>query len=235
MPAAARTRLWTGGGRRWLTGGGPTVSLGFMEPPIPSAAPPDETLVLASGSPRRRELLARARLAFAVRPADIPEVRRPGEAPEALAERLAVEKALAVARQLAGAGARWVLGADTLVVVGEAVLGKPADPDDAAALLSRLVGRVHRVLTGIAVVVAPALAVHSRVVESRVAMRPAGDAEIRRYVASGEPLDKAGAYAVQGEGRRFVERVEGSESNVIGMPLEETLALLAEAGFDGPG
>jgi septum formation protein len=211
-----------------------------MQRPGPSRPRPDApeqdrdggTLVLASGSPRRRELLARARIAFEVRPADIPETRLPDEAPEALAERLAVEKALAVARRLAGSGSRWVLGADTLVVVGEAVLGKPADADDAVALLSRLMGRVHRVLTGIAVVVAPGLAVHSRVVESRVAMRPAGEAEIRGYVAGGEPLDKAGAYAVQGEGRRFVERVEGSESNVIGLPVEETLALLAEAGFD---
>jgi septum formation protein len=190
-------------------------------------------LVLGSGSPRRRELLARAGVVFEVRPADVDERARPGEAPPALAERLAREKALAVARRVGPAPARLVLGADTIVVVDGDVLGKPADAADAARLLGRLVGRAHRVLTGVALVESEGLGTWSALVESRVWMRPAEAAEIRRYVATGEPLDKAGAYAAQGEGRRFIERIEGSETNVIGLPVEETLALLREAGLDG--
>jgi septum formation protein len=169
-------------------------------------------------------------VAFEVAPADIDERAQPGELPEALALRLAREKALAVARRIGPAPARLVLGADTIVVLGADVLGKPVDAADAERLLARLVGRTHRVLTGVAVVASDRLGATSLVVESRVAMRPATADEIRRYVASGEPLDKAGAYAAQGEGRRFIERIEGSESNVIGLPLEETLALLRAAG-----
>jgi septum formation protein len=190
-------------------------------------------LILGSGSPRRRELLTRAGIAFEVQPADIDERAHPGEAPHALAARLAREKALAVARRVGPTPARLVLGADTIVVLDGDVLGKPEDPDDAAQLLGRLVGRGHRVLTAVALVESEALADWSAVVESRVWMRPADAAEIRRYVATGEPLDKAGAYAAQGEGRRFIERIEGSETNVIGLPLDETLALLREAGHDG--
>ena len=191
----------------------------------------DCTLVLGSSSPRRRELLAGAGLAFEVAPADIDERAVPGEAPEAFAERLACEKALAVAQRLGSSPPRLVLGADTIVVVDREVLGKPLDAGDAERLLARLVGRTHRVLTGVAVVASDRLAPASCVVESRVVMRPASSEEIRRYVAGGEPLDKAGAYAAQGDGRRFIERIEGSESNVIGLPLEETLALLRDAGL----
>jgi septum formation protein len=191
-------------------------------------------LVLASASPRRRELLARTGLPFDVVPADIEEVARPGESPEALAERLAREKARAVADRFAASPARLVIGSDTVVVVGGDVLGKPRDAAHAEALLGRLVGRTHRVLTGVAVASSAEPAVRSRVVESLVRMRGASAEEIRRYVATGEPLDKAGAYALQGEGRRFVLEVEGSETNVIGLPLEETLTLLAEAGLRAP-
>ena len=187
--------------------------------------------MLGSGSPRRRELLARAGVAFEVAPADIDESPRSGEVAEALAVRLACEKALAVARRIGAGPARLVLGADTIVVLGTDVLGKPVDRADAERLLGRLVGRAHRVLTGVALVASDRPGAASRLVESRVVMRPASDDEIRRYVATGEPLDKAGAYAAQGEGRRFIERIEGSESNVIGLPLEETLALLREAGL----
>ena len=193
--------------------------------------PADRTLVLGSSSPRRRELLARAGVPFEVSAAGIDERAQPGEAPEALALRLACEKALAVARRLAPHAPRLVLGADTIVVLEGDVLGKPTDARDAERLLGRLVGRAHRVLTGVAVVASDRLAPASCVVESRVVMRPASHDEIRRYVASGEPLDKAGAYAAQGEGRRFIERIDGSESNVIGLPLEETLALLRDAGL----
>jgi septum formation protein len=202
---------------------------------MPTAAVPRRPLlplVLGSASPRRRELLTRARVSFEVMPADIDETPRIGEPPAELVERLALEKALAVARRLAG-GVRLVLGADTIVVLGDAVLGKPADPEDAVRLLGQLLGRTHRVLTGVALVSTDGAASRTRVVESRVTMRAAGEAEIRAYVAGGEPLDKAGAYAAQGEGRRFIARIEGSESNVIGLPLEETLALLRESGLDG--
>jgi septum formation protein len=207
-----------------------------MEAPRPARRRPFAgPLVLGSGSPRRRELLARAGVPFEVQPADLDERPRPGEAPEALAARLAREKALAVARRVGPAPARLVLGADTVVVVDGEVLGKPADPEDAVRLLGRLVGRGHRVLTAVALVESEELAAWNALVESRVWMRPAEPEEIRRYVATGEPLDKAGAYAAQGEGRRFIERIEGSETNVIGLPLDETLALLREAGLDGVG
>lgn len=190
-------------------------------------------LVLASGSPRRRELLARAGVPFEVRPADLDEDAHPGETPRALAARLAHEKAEAVARAIGPVPARLVLGADTIVVLDGDVLGKPIDATDAERLLGRLVGRAHRVLTAVALVESATLARWSALVESHVLMRAAAPGEIRRYVATGEPLDKAGAYAAQGEGRRFIERIEGSETNVIGLPLDETLALLREAGLDG--
>ncbi len=188
-------------------------------------------LILASSSPRRRELLARAGVRFEVAPADVAEERRPGEPAAALVERLARAKALAVARRIGPAPARFVLGADTVVVLEDDVLGKPCDAEHAFALLRRLVGRSHRVLTGVALAASADLAVRTALVESRVAMRRADDAELRAYVAGGEPLDKAGAYAAQGEGRRFIERIDGSESNVIGLPLEETLGLLRGVGL----
>jgi septum formation protein len=189
-------------------------------------------LVLGSGSPRRRELLTRAGIAFEVLPADIDEIAEIGEEPAAFALRLAREKAHAVAMRVGAAPRRLVLGADTIVVIDADVLGKPIDPEDAVRLLSRLVGREHRVLTAVAVIASDRLAhAETCVVTSRVSMHPASEAEIRRYVATGEPLDKAGAYAAQGEGRRFVERIDGSESNVIGLPIDETLALLRESGM----
>lgn len=190
-------------------------------------------LVLGSGSPRRRELLARAGVAFEPLPADIDETSRPGERPAELAARLAREKALAVAARVGAHPARLVLGADTIVVVDDDVLGKPDDADHAVRLLSRLVGRTHRVLTAVAVVHSTSRELNSCLVESRVAMRRADREELRRYVASGESLDKAGGYAAQGEGRRLIERIEGSESNVIGLPLAETLRLLQRAGLPG--
>jgi septum formation protein len=124
-----------------------------------------------------------------------------------------------------------VLGSDTIVVVDDDVLGKPRDPAHAAVLLGRLLGRRHTVFTGVALVDSASGEARSRCVASDVVMRAASDAEVSAYVAGGEPLDKAGAYALQGEGRKFVERVIGSETNVIGLPMDETLALLREAGF----
>jgi septum formation protein len=191
-------------------------------------------LVLASASPRRRELLANAGVRFEVIPSHLPESARPGETPAQLAQRLAGEKAGAVARSLGPRPRRWVLGADTIVVIDGEVLGKPDDAGHALELLRRLAGRCHRVLTGVALVASDRLAEQHAVVESFVHMRAAGDGELRAYVATGEPLDKAGAYAAQGIGRRLIEKIEGSESNVIGLPLEETLALLRAAGI-APG
>jgi septum formation protein len=187
-------------------------------------------LVLASASPRRRELLARAGVPFEALPAEIDERPHPGEAAEALVERLAREKAVAVARRVGPAPPRLVLGSDTVVVLDGEILGKPRDGTHAEALLARLSGRTHRVLTGVAIAASDRGAVESFVVASRVTMRAASADEIRRYVATGEPLDKAGAYALQGEGRRFVAAVEGSETNVIGLPMDETLALLRALG-----
>ncbi len=189
-------------------------------------------LILASASPRRRELLSGAGVRFEVRPADIPEERNPGEAPGAFAGRLASEKALHVARQTGPEPNRWVLGADTIVVLEEDVLGKPDDPQHAVELLSRLVGRTHSVITAVVLTDTRTLETRCAEVESRVSLRSASRQEIEAYVSGGEPLDKAGAYALQGEGRRFVKRVEGSESNVIGLPLDETLALLSQAGIE---
>ncbi|HVP30541.1 MAG TPA: Maf family protein [Myxococcota bacterium] len=198
-------------------------------PTPPSTEAP--TLVLASASPRRRELLERAGVRFRARAADVDESPRPGERPTDLVARLAREKALAVALALPASPRRVVLGADTIVVVEGEVVGKPVDPEHAVKLLRRLVGRLHEVWTGVAIVESGGGFLGEHRVSSRVAMRDATEPEIRRYVATGEPLDKAGAYAAQGEGRRFILRIEGSETNVIGLPMDETLALLAEAGI----
>jgi septum formation protein len=201
---------------------------GYFERAVTHDAP---SLVLASASPRRRELLASRGLRFEVIPADVSEEVRPGESPRTLVERLAAEKALAVRARLPGLPRRFVLGSDTVVVLGEEILGKTRDPAHAVELLSRLAGRTHTVWTGVAVAVTGDGATRVCSVASAVTLRAATREELRAYVASGEPLDKAGAYALQGEGRRFVSRVEGSESNVIGLPLDEALALLAEAGL----
>ena len=191
-------------------------------------------LVLASASPRRRDLLQRAGLHFEVMPSDVPEETRAGEHPRALVERLAAEKAAAVRSRLPERPRRLVLGSDTVVVLGDQILGKPRDAEEALAMLLRLSGRTHSVWTGVAVFATDSATPGVRSVESQVTLRAAAEAELRAYVATGEPLDKAGAYALQGEGRRFVSRIEGSESNVIGLPLEETLVLLAAAGLALP-
>lgn len=186
-------------------------------------------IVLASSSPRRRRLLRELGVAFSVRVPDLDERPLPGERPGAHVRRLAHGKALAVARGLApGCGAQWVLGADTVVVLDGAILGKPRDAAQAARMLAGLSGRTHEVLTGVALVPVAGGRARTAVVRSRVAMKPFDEATIRRYVAGGEPLDKAGAYAVQGRGRRLVARVSGSLTNVIGLPLERLSILFAE-------
>lgn len=185
-------------------------------------------LVLASASPRRRDLLAQLKIVFEVDAADVDESPRAGEAGTVYVERLAREKAAVVARRHPGA---LVLAADTSVIVDEVILGKPSSAAEAKQMLARLSGRSHQVKTGIAV------AGHSpaaQVVTTRVTFRTLNPAEIAWYVQSGEPLDKAGAYAIQGIGGFCVASIEGSHSNVVGLPLVETLALLLDAGITLP-
>ncbi|MBI2218804.1 MAG: septum formation inhibitor Maf [Candidatus Rokubacteria bacterium] len=183
-------------------------------------------LVLASASPRRRELLAQLTPEFVVSPGDVDERLDPARLQESLAA-LALDKAQAAAAAVPDA---IVLAADTVVVIDGEVLGKPADANDARGMLRRLSGREHRVLTGVAVLDTRTGRAETRVVESRVVMRPFDAGAVDRYVASGEPLDKAGAYAIQGLGGVLVEAVAGSYSNVVGLPLDETRALLEAFG-----
>jgi septum formation protein len=183
-------------------------------------------LVLASASPRRQELLARVGLPFTVEVSRVDETPRPGEMPEELAERLALAKARDVAARHA---AGLVIGADTVVARHGRIYGKPRD-EAAAAMLRDLRGGPHRVVTGIAVVRASDGAVRSAVVPATVVMRPYGEAEITAYVATGEPMDKAGAYDAQGEGSRLIERVDGPFLAVVGLPLDELVPLLRALG-----
>lgn len=200
-----------------------------------AARPTAEILVLASASPRRRDILDRAGIVHEVMPAEIDEQRLSGESPVEMALRLAREKALAIAARLGQQPARWVLAADTIVVLDGDVLGKPDDADHARRMLTRLTGREHRVVSGVALVRTGLDHVWPLCVTSDVTMRAASDEEIRAYVATGEPLDKAGSYGIQGEGgRRFVTEVDGSETNVMGLPLDETCALLERARNELP-
>lgn len=185
------------------------------------ASPTAAGLVLASASPRRRMLLASAGVSFEVRPADIDERVHPGEDPRTYARRVAREKALAV-------DAPRVLAADTVVALDERVLGKPSDADEARAILGTLSGRTHRVYTAVALRVGAR--VHERLCATAVSFRALSAEEIDAYLATGEPFDKAGAYGIQGHGGALVDRVRGSYTNVIGLPLRETLALLARWG-----
>lgn len=185
----------------------------------------DRRLVLASGSPRRRQLLAEQGLLFEVRPVDLDETPRPGESGCELVLRLAEQKALAAAR-----AGEVVLAADTAVVVDGAVLGKPADDAEATAMLRQLSGRWHEVLTGVAVCDLDRALRLALVETTRVRFATLSEAEIGWYVATGEPADKAGAYAIQGYGAIFIEQIEGSYSNVVGLPLSTTYRLLRQAG-----
>ena len=187
-------------------------------------------LVLASGSPRRRELLTQAGVAHEVIKPEIDERTRPGESPLDMTLRLAREKAIAVAQRVGPTPRRHVLGSDTTVVLDGEIIGKPRDAEDAVRLLQRLLGRTHRVVTAVAIVDSQSGHVVDCVVESRVTMRSESETAIRKYVATGEPLDKAGAYAIQGRGAWLVDSFEGSRTNIIGLPVEETLALLARIG-----
>jgi septum formation protein len=195
------------------------------------AASDQPPLILASGSPRRRDLLRQAGIRFEVCPAGIPEIGRPGEPPVEFAERLACDKARAVAKRVGPSPPRLVLAADTIVIVDDEVLGKPRDEHHALQLLERLTGRSHFVVTAVALAASDTLQIRQFSAESQVTMRNADRDELMAYVATGESMDKAGGYAVQGGARSFVTRIRGSETNVIGLPLEETLDLLGAAGF----
>lgn len=182
-------------------------------------------LVLASASPRRRELLGQLGLSFQVVPADVDESVQPGENPVAYVRRVAHDKAWAVALREPDA---VVLAADTTVDLDGWILAKPDDEDHAREMLRALSGRTHRVHT--CVVVRQAAEVHDDVVTTFVTFTPITDEALAWYVATGEPLDVAGAYAIQGAGAVFVEHIRGSASNVVGLPLTETVRLLGQFG-----
>ncbi len=193
----------------------------------------EPALYLASASPRRRELLAQLGLAFAVIEVEVDERARPEEPPAALVRRLAQAKAEAGLAALGAPPGAVVLGADTVVVVGGEALGKPADRAAAEAMLARLAGREHRVLSAVALA-RPGRPSALAVSATRVWMGPIPAARRRAYCAGGEPLDKAGGYAIQGRAAAFVRRIEGSYSGVVGLPLYQTATLLARAGITVP-
>jgi septum formation protein len=192
------------------------------------------TIVLASASPRRRELLAQIGVPHVVLPVDMDESALTGEAPAALAARLARSKA--IAGRARDGGSRAVLGADTVVVLDGEVFGKPHDEADARRILQALSGRTHRVFTAVALALpgrdGPVI---ERLSETEVRMRTLAIEEISAYWSSGEPAGKAGAYAIQGRGAVFIREICGSYSGVMGLPLYETAQLLQAQGFYGGG
>lgn len=183
-------------------------------------------LVLASASPRRREILETLGVRHEVVPSGASEAERADEAPAGLVRRLACDKALEVSRRMPG---RFVLGADTIVTLDGAVLGKPADDEHARAMVGRLAGRWHEVMTGVALMKDGVL-LEAESVTTRVHLIAMDEARIARYVATGEGRDKAGAYGVQGIASGLCDRIEGSYSNVVGLPAMETVALLERHG-----
>jgi septum formation protein len=184
------------------------------------------TLHLASSSPRRREILAALGLVFSVAGVDVDEQRLPGESAEAMVLRLAAAKARSAATDVS----QMTLGADTAVVLGEEIFGKPRDRNDALQMLDRLSGRTHQVLTGVALYSEQQLSTALSVTEVR--FREIGPDEALAYWQSGEPCDKAGAYAIQGLGGVFVAAISGSYSGVVGLPVFETVQLLRDAGME---
>ncbi|HEX6503450.1 MAG TPA: Maf family protein [Terriglobales bacterium] len=196
-------------------------------------------LILASASPRRRELLHNAGISFVVESTDIPEVPEPGEAPKAFVERLARVKARAIAQHHRQ---DFVLGADTTVVVGSEILNKPSDAAEAARMLRRISGRTHQVITGVCVIT-PAdltqvrpenLEARTEIVRSEVtsvSFASLSDEDIDFYVNTGEPMDKAGAYGIQGFASRWISRIEGDYFNVVGLPVALVYRMLREVGF----
>jgi septum formation protein len=189
-------------------------------------------IVLASASPRRQALLRNAGIQFTVEPADIDESPLAGETARECAERLAREKALAVSRTRAR---DFVLGADTVVTIDGLILGKPRDNADAVRMLRMLSGRIHEVITGVCLVTpdGDGSKVTSGSGSTLVTMCEISEKEIRDYAASGEPMDKAGAYAIQGMASRWMPRIEGDYSNVVGLPVALVYSMLKRAGVEG--
>ena len=184
-------------------------------------------LVLASSSPRRAELLKAAGIAFVVRPVDVDERVRAGESPHDYVLRLATEKA----RALSVSAGDVILAADTTVVVDGDILGKPVNAAEATSMLTRLSGRTHQVLTGVCVLSGEH--VEAQVSVSEVEFQDMDEREIRWYVATGEPMDKAGAYGIQGLGSRFITRVRGSYTNVVGLPVAVVYEMLKRMASRG--
>jgi septum formation protein len=192
-------------------------------------------LILASASPRRQELLRNAGIPFTVHPTNIPELPQPGEGGRDCAERLSQQKALAAFHQRPDA---WVLGADTIVVVEGEILGKPRDEADAGRMLRLLSGRTHQVITGVCLM--GPLGTGNQKLETGfkdtrsattlVTVTTLTDEDIRSYIASGEPMDKAGAYAIQGTASRWIPRIEGDYFNVVGLPVSLVYRMLQEHG-----
>lgn len=196
--------------------------------------------MLASASPRRQELLRNAGIEFAVHPANVPELPQPGENPRACAERLALEKAQVAWRQHPDT---FVLGADTIVVVDHEIMGKPRDETDAARMLRLLSGRTHRVITGVCLMGPPLRTApqklgagfeDTRSETTLVTMTKLADDDIDSYIATGEPMDKAGAYAIQGMASRWIPRIEGDYFNVVGLPVALVWKMLRDHSFERP-
>lgn len=186
-----------------------------------------QALILASASPRRQELLREAGIPFQTQPAHIPEERLPGEPAILYVQRLSREKALAVACRFPG---HFVLGADTIVLVDDNVLEKPGDHQDAARMLRLLSGRDHNVITGVSLI-SPTGSIDTRTCTTQVFFRKLMEQEIQAYVAGNEPMDKAGAYAIQGGAACFADRLEGEYSNVVGLPLLLVTEMLRTNNF----
>ncbi|HYC62986.1 MAG TPA: Maf family protein [Thermoanaerobaculia bacterium] len=188
--------------------------------------------ILASSSPRRRQLLASIGLEFDALPPDVPEVRSTNETPEEYVARLSRDKARALSAEHPS---RWVIAADTTVLFGDELLEKPVDAADAARMLATIAGKTHMVYTGVTLENIERDHHDTRVVESEVRMLPLSREEIEWYVRTGEPLDKAGAYAVHGIASMFIESIHGSYTNVVGLPLATLFLMLRKAGLDPLG
>lgn len=183
--------------------------------------------ILASASPRRKELLTSIGVDFEVIPSHVPEVHEAGEAPEEYVARLSRDKAQAIST---AHPSRWVIAADTTVLLGDQLLEKPVDAADAARMLATIQGQTHVVYTGVTLQNGEYR--DTRVAESEVRMLPLSASDVEWYVRTGEPLDKAGAYAVQGIGAMFIDSIHGSYTNVVGLPLATLFLMLRRAGVD---
>lgn len=199
--------------------------------PRPRSRNKQEKLVLASASPRRREILKAAGIPFKALPTDVPEVRKRGESARDFVRRLAEEKAVAAKRILGNGVAAPVLGADTVVVIGRETLGKPTSREDARRMLRRLSGREHRVLTGLCLLSDNGNTIRKdvRVASTAVKFCTLSDEEIENYIQSEEPLDKAGAYAIQGIASKYIEGIRGCYFNVVGLPVSLLHRMLKRA------